>query len=56
MLMVSQIVNIIMASVTSTSITYARCVKLNVYAKCDFLLPISVILASNHKCSWLMLM
>ena len=30
----------IIASVTSTSITYARCVNLNVYAYCDFLLPV----------------
>ena len=31
-------------------ITYARCVDLNVCTYCDFLLPVSIILAANHKC------
>ena len=37
-------------------ITYARCVDLNVCTYCDFLLPVSIILAANHECFWFMLM
>ena len=41
----------IMTSITSTSIRYARCVNLNVYANCDFLLPVSIILAVFLVCA-----
>ena len=34
----------------------ARYVDLNFCTHCDFLLPVSIILAANHKCFWFMLM
>ena len=42
----------IMASI---SISYARYANLNVYATCDFLLLVSIILTANHRCFWFML-